>query len=728
MTLRSAQSRPVDTHIQSEFQKALALHQLGKLSEAEVIYTSILRHAPNHFDALHLLGLVNAQRNNTFAAEKLFRKALRINPNAASALSNLGIVLNELKKYDEALASFNRAISIDPRHFDAYLNRGNVLKDMKHHDDALASYTEAINIKADHADARFNRANLFKELKKFDEALADYTSALRVNPKFSEAFSNRGLVLKEIARFEEALEDFNSAIRLNPNQLDLYYNRGNILIDMDRRAEAVDDYTRYCSQEKNDPYVYFKFGRILYQLERFDEALENFNKAIELRHNFAEALSCRALILTKLDRSIEALADHTRAIQLDSHCAELYSNRGISLQQMQRLDEAISDFEHAAKLDPYLASAHYNCGNAYRELARYAEAIACFEAATAINPHFGIAHVNHSLCLLSQADFQTGWDKYEWRLKIKNFRDNALRGQCDLDIEFSVRSSREDLIGKTVFIASEQGIGDYIMFLSILPDMCKDAKQIICQLDHRLIRIFSRCFPDVTFVRTGDMRILERVKVDRFVRMGSLGYTYRRTVEDFPGTPYLTCDSQCVAEWQTRLPSEPRKMKIGISWRGGTEKTNREGRSLKLAQLAHLFDREDCIFVSLQHGEIESEVAEFNASRSNKLICFPKSNVTDFEDLAGLIGTLDCVVSVDNTNVQLAGALGKPCFTMLPFISQWRYGTAGSRMPWYGSAVLHRQTEDRRWEHVISRTVQELDEFIGRTIRRAENSSATKAS
>lgn len=710
--LKSPQFRPIDAHIQSEFQKAFALHQRGNLTDAEVYYKYILRHRPNHFDALHLLGLVNAQRENTLEAEKFFRKALHVNPNSASALSNLGIVLSDMKKFDESLASFDRAISINPRHFDAFLNRGNILKDRKHYVDALSSYNSAIQINDGRADAYFNRANLFKEIKKLDEARADYTIALCINPRSSEAYTNRGLVLKEASQLEAALADFNSAINLRPNQLDLYYNRGNILIEMDRSEEAIDDYTKYFSQEKSDPYEYFKFGQILYQLERFVEALENFNKAIEFRHDFTEALSYRALTLTKLDRSIEALKDHTKAIHLKGDSAELYSNYGVTLQQMQRLDDAITNFEKAVMLDPYLASAHYNCGNAYRDLARYTEAIACFEAATTINPHFGVAHVNHSLCLLSQSNFNDGWDKYEWRLKTKNFKDNALKGHCDLDVVFSVRNDREHLIGKTVFVASEQGVGDYIMFLSILPDLCKDAKKIICQLDRRMIGIFSRVFPEVTFIRTGDMQILESATIDRFVRMGSLAYTYRRSLNNFSGKPYLTADPARVTKWQTRMNSGQKKMKVGISWRGGTDKTNSKDRSMILEQLTPLLDRDDCTFVSLQYGEVEREVTEFNARRNKQLFCFPKSELNDFEDFAGLIGALDCIVTVQNTTVHMCGALGKTCFTMLPFIAQWRYGSSGTKMPWYDSVALHRQSEDRRWDHVISNISQELDEFL----------------
>jgi ADP-heptose:LPS heptosyltransferase len=130
--------------------------------------------------------------------------------------------------------------------------------------------------------------------------------------------------------------------------------------------------------------------------------------------------------------------------------------------------------------------------------------------------------------------------------------------------------------------------------------------------------------------------------------------------------------------------------------------------------LAPLLDREDCHFISVQHGEVEAEVVTFNATRSRQLVCFSNQEINDFEDLASLIGALDCVISVDNTNVHLSGALGKPCLAMLPFKAQWRYGATGASLPWYSSVKLIRQQKPRQWNEVIHGVNAAISDVLGR--------------
>jgi len=156
---------------------------------------------------------------------------------------------------------------------------------------------------------------------------------------------------------------------------------------------------------------------------------------------------------------------------------------------------------------------------------------------------------------------------------------------------------------------------------------------------------------------------------------------------------------------------EPGKLRVGISWRGGSSTTNGADRSMALEQLTSLLDREDCTFISLQYGDVEAEVATFNEGRSRKLVCFEKKEIENFEDFAGLIGALDCVISVQNTTVHTCGALGKPCFAMLPFRPEWRYGASGDTMPWYKSVKLFRQIHDGQWSDVIEHIIERLNIF-----------------
>jgi ADP-heptose:LPS heptosyltransferase len=113
---------------------------------------------------------------------------------------------------------------------------------------------------------------------------------------------------------------------------------------------------------------------------------------------------------------------------------------------------------------------------------------------------------------------------------------------------------------------------------------------------------------------------------------------------------------------------------------------------MTLDDLSPLLDRSDCNFVSLQYGEVASEIDHFNAGRERKIKFFYKREIDDFEDFAALIDALDCVVSVQNTTVHTCGALGKKCLTILPKRPEWRYGTSGPRMPWYSSVELYRQS------------------------------------
>ena len=168
--------------LQNQFEQGVALHQQGKLVEAERIYQEILRQQSKHFGALHLLGVVALQTRRTERAIELIKKAISVNAKIAAAHNNLGNALQDLKRLADALASFDRAIALKPGYVDAHYNRGNALKELKRLDEALASYDKAIALKPNYADAHHNRGITLNELKRFDEALASYDKAFALKP------------------------------------------------------------------------------------------------------------------------------------------------------------------------------------------------------------------------------------------------------------------------------------------------------------------------------------------------------------------------------------------------------------------------------------------------------------------------------------------------------------------------------------------------------------------
>jgi tetratricopeptide (TPR) repeat protein len=280
---------------------------------------------PNHFDALHLLGVIAYQNRDYERAVQLISKAISINPKVASPYYNRGNALKELGRLEEALVSYDEAIALEPNFAEAYSNRGSALKELGRFEEALVSCDRAIALNPSFAECHYNRGNALKELKRFEEALASYNKAITLKPDFAEVYSNRGNALKELNRLEEALASYNRAITLKP------------------------DFEDYCNR-----------GITLKELNRFEAALASCDKAIGLRPDFAEAHYNRGIVLKGLGRLEEALLSYEKSIALKPDFADACNNMGSVLKQLGRLDEARTALLKAIDIDPKKSSAYFN--------------------------------------------------------------------------------------------------------------------------------------------------------------------------------------------------------------------------------------------------------------------------------------------------------------------------------------------------------------------------------
>ena len=408
------------TELASAFNQALALHQAGRLAEAEKNYLQVLKAQPNHFDSLRLLGAIYHQRGDHAEAIRQYDAALKINPKAASALSNRGVALLELKRFDEALASYDEAIALKPDYAEAFNNRGVALQELKRFGEALASYDQAITFKPDHAEALYNRGNALRELKRFDEALASYDraialkpdranafnnrgaalrelkrfdeavasfdKALALKPDYAEAFNNRGAALQELKRFDEALASYDKALALKSDYVDAFNNRGVVLRELGRLDEAVASYDQALALKSDYAEAFYNRGAALHELKRFDEAVASYDKALALKPDHAEAFYDRGTALHELKRFDEALASYDKALALKPDHVAAFNNRGVALRELKRLDEALASYDQALVLKPDCAEAFYNSGAALQELKRFEEALASYDKAIAFKP------------------------------------------------------------------------------------------------------------------------------------------------------------------------------------------------------------------------------------------------------------------------------------------------------------------------------------------------------
>jgi tetratricopeptide (TPR) repeat protein len=241
----------VASNLAQTLAQAVALHRQGDLAGAEKIYTRILKARRDHFDALHLLGLLKHQTGKAGEAYRLISAALAVNPRSADARSNLGLVLHALKRDGDALASFEQALALDPAHVEALNNRGTALINLDRPAEALASFERLLAVNPRHLEAQVNRANALLALERVEEAIAAYDAVLAGEPRHAGAHFNRGNALARRDRCEEAIAAYDRAIALVPGYVKAHNNRGLALRALNRNDEALASYGRAIALDRD---------------------------------------------------------------------------------------------------------------------------------------------------------------------------------------------------------------------------------------------------------------------------------------------------------------------------------------------------------------------------------------------------------------------------------------------------------------------------------------------
>jgi tetratricopeptide (TPR) repeat protein len=536
---------------------------------------------------------------------------------------------------------------------------------------------------------------------RFGAALAAVERALAAQPRSGPALGLKAALQLERGDAAAALVTCEQALALDPKNGRAQVNRGDALARLGRPAEALAAYDAALAGDPANLAAQVNRGGALIDLQRPAEALAAYDAVLQRNPGLAAAHVNRARALAQLGRAEDALAAANQALQLQPANARAWVNRGEALHGLRRHEEALASYRQAATHDPRSAEAAIGAGMQLRALGRYDEAVAAFDAAERLDPTNAVPAYQRGLVRLLTGDFARGWPDYEARWDTPGFLANSTGFALpQLRERLVTRPTPEAFAGQRVLVVGEQGIGDQLMFASLLPDLLATAASASVICDRRLVGLLGGAFPQARFFDLRDTPA-DLSQVDVVVAGGSLAHAFRRRAEDFPGTAFLTVDPARRAAWAERLGPARGRRRIGVSWRGGTAGTNREGRSMDLVELAPLFALPEAEFVSLQYGDVAAEAAGQPALR-----VFPAAEIDDFAELAALIANLDLVVSVQTAVVHLAGALGTPCLTLVPLRAEWRYTAGAASMPWYRSVRLFRQAGTADWAPVIARVVQ----------------------
>lgn len=340
------------------FQNAVALHQAGKLDEAEQSYRQLLEIAPEHTDLLHLLGMLAFQKGAADSALDFLYKAVKLAPDAAAYRFTLAQALQNSGRPKEALEQYAAVERLDGDLPDTYNNTGVIYRSLGQSGQARQAFETALQKKPDFALAMMNLALLDRDAGNIESALALLEKAQNIDPNDAEIHAQTAITLRQTGRYEQALKHMAQAVALCPDS-PTYLNGLGII------KEALND---------------------------LNGAFDAYDAAIRAAPDYPDAYNNRANILAKRGKKWDAEDDYKTAVKLDPKYAEAFNNLGALLYDNERYEEALECYRKAFLINPKQAETCLNLGMAVKESGDAAEAVGLYLTALSLKPELTVAH------------------------------------------------------------------------------------------------------------------------------------------------------------------------------------------------------------------------------------------------------------------------------------------------------------------------------------------------
>jgi len=650
--------------IATSLDNALALHRAGRTGAAGEIYRHMLAETPDHPDALHLLGLVESDAGRHEEGAALIRRAVEARPTSAAFQANLGLALSRCGRYHEAVEAYRQSLALDPGHGPTLAKLGRAL-------------------------AALDRAG---------EAHAALEEAAERSPADAATINALGVVEVTLGRHGDARGRFRQAASLDAgfdearrNLANLCRLAGGRAVEAQQWAEAADWFAELAALEP-DAESFFRLAFVLSASHRLEEAARWYHRALALRPDHPETLNNLAHVELALGRSAEAEERLRQAIAAAPEYRAARYNLAATLQAEGRSAEAEAIYRDLVAENPDDADSWNNLGGIELARNRLEKAIEFYQRALDAAPGHTDARWNLGLANLAAGVYGAGWLGYEARL------DQPAFPRRDFPQPMWYGEPLED---RTLLVWAEQGLGDAIQFARFLPSV---AGRVRFECQPALAPLFaasSNLDGIPTFARGAE----DDGAFDLHVPLLSLPHLLGARLDSLPPPlRFDRLDPARLAHWRDQVDRlAGGALRVGVVWAGNPANQKGRSRSMSWREMAPLGEVAGVRLFSLQRGPQAAEAA-----------ADPRLEPLDGEELsivdtAAMMLAMDLVITVDTMAAHLAGSLGRPTWTLLPFAADWRWMVGRSDSPWYPSIRLFRQAVAGQWASVLERVRGELE-------------------
>ena len=381
-------------------------------------------------------------------------------------------------------------------------------------------------------------------------------------------------------------------------------------------------------------------------------------------------------------------------------------NRDEMLKALKKIDDFILEY-------PYNKNAYANRAYILELLGFYELALNDLQRVAYLDPEDKKCRVIKGQILLKLGKFENGWSLYEWRrgFNPKNNKEPPY-AEMDKTIGLPYWNGEKLKENEKLFILFEQGFGDNIQFYRFISYLKDKGIKLVVAINPVLDKLIN-----YNLKKLGDGVEIQK-KDEKFGKNCSC-YIFAMSLPHIlkmydsikiPGkTKYLEVPTKFLQKWKNKLRKTYKK-KVGIFWESNSLHDKGRFRNISFEKVKELFNT-DVEFHCLQKKLLDDEKnKKMNGGYKN--LYFWDDELDDFCDTAAVISQMDLVITVDTVVAHLSGALGKPTWILLSYISDFRCELNRSDSSWYDSVRLFRQKEDYLWDGVISEVKEELKKFI----------------
>ena len=437
-------------------------------------------------------------------------------------------------------------------------------------------------------------------------------------------------------------------------------------------------------------------------LKQYNKAINHYEKAININKYASNSYLNLGNLYSDLKKFKIAEKYYNKALSIDPKNAILLNNLGLYYSENNKMIKSLRFLKKALLLNSNYEDALINIANTYKYLGGeeynfYSRSIFYYRKLIRLNSNNFDAQYNLSILLLYLGEFSSGWKSYSKRWSSKKYVSYELKLKIG---KFNLENKH-----KKCLIWPEQSLGYQILFARLFNDLRDKDIKIDALVDKKLKPLFQSSFPHINFVDSANEDL-----IDSHAPMGDLGQFFINNFDDVKARshPYIKVNQQKEQTLKKLLPSD--KKICGISWVSVNEDLGRN-KSMSLEQLKDILLLPNMVFVDLQYGDTSQERQSFYEKYGVKILKIEEvDNFDDIEGLASLIDLCDCVLSVSNTTVHIAGAIGKPTYLMLPKGKGklWYWSKEGNQSIWYKSIKIFEQDKIGEWDGLVKNVKKEM--------------------